>query len=88
MPPRGTGWRAPMADFATEVELKYAATPAALAALARAPRLGPADLGAVLVNDETDRYLDTADRRLAAVAWACRLRSGGDRSSWSRPTTA
>jgi inorganic triphosphatase YgiF len=64
-----------MAEFATEVELKYAATPMALATLAEARRLGPAELGAVLVNDETDRYLDTADRRLAAEAWACRLRT-------------
>ena len=64
-----------MSDYALEIELKYAATPAALAALADAERLGPALLGATVVNDETDRYLDTPDRRLSAAAWACRLRT-------------
>jgi inorganic triphosphatase YgiF len=64
-----------MSDYALEIELKYAATPAALAALADADRLGPALLGATVVNDETDRYLDTPDRRLSAAAWACRLRT-------------
>ena len=64
-----------MAELPVEVELKYAADAAALATLAAAGRLGPAELGTVVVNDETDRYLDTADRRLAAHAWACRLRT-------------
>ena len=53
-----------MSDYALEIELKYAATPAALAALADAERIGPALLGVTVVNDETDRYLDTPDRRL------------------------
>jgi inorganic triphosphatase YgiF len=64
-----------MSDYALEIELKFTATPAALAALADAERIGPAVLGATVVNDETDRYLDTPDRRLAAAAWACRLRT-------------
>lgn len=64
-----------MREYELEIELKYAATPAALAALADAERLGPAVLGPTVVNDETDRYLDTPDRRLAAAAWACRLRT-------------
>jgi inorganic triphosphatase YgiF len=64
-----------MPDHPTEVELKYTATPQALAGLAGASRLGPAELGRTVVNDETDRYLDTADGRLAAEAWACRLRT-------------
>lgn len=58
-----------------EVELKYAADAAALDALASVDRLGRAEVGAAIVNDETDRYLDTADGRLAAAAWACRLRT-------------
>ena len=64
-----------MPDHPIEVELKYTASPEALTALARADRLGPAELGRTVVNDETDRYLDTADGRLAAEAWACRLRT-------------
>ncbi len=64
-----------MGDYELEIELKYAATPAALAVLADAERIGPAVLGVSVLNDETDRYLDTADRRLAAAAWACRLRT-------------
>jgi inorganic triphosphatase YgiF len=64
-----------MSDYMLEIELKYAATPAALAVLADAERLGPAMLGATVVNDETDRYLDTPDRRLSAASWACRLRT-------------
>ena len=64
-----------MPDHPIEVELKYTASSDALAALAGADRLGPADLGRTVVNDETDRYLDTADGRLAAEAWACRLRT-------------
>ena len=64
-----------VADLTFEVELKYEAEPASLAALATAEQLGDADLGPVVVNDEDDRYLDTADGRLAALAWACRLRT-------------
>lgn len=64
-----------MAELAMEVELKYAASAAALAALAEARQLGPAELGGTVVNDETDRYLDTSDRRLDALLWACRLRT-------------
>ena len=64
-----------MSDYALEIELKYAATPAALAVLADAERLGPALLGPTVVNDESDRYLDTPDRRLSAAGWACRLRT-------------
>ena len=58
-----------------ETELKFSAADIGpLDALSRAPRLGPAQLGQLLVVDETDRYLDTADLRLAARRWACRLR--------------
>jgi inorganic triphosphatase YgiF len=61
-----------------EVELKYRADgPAALDRLAAADRLGPATLGPPRTVVETDRYLDTAHRRLAAARWACRLRSRG-----------
>ncbi len=58
-----------------EVELKMRAHEAALDALARVPRLGPATLGPPHAVDELDRYLDTADGALAAARWACRLRS-------------
>lgn len=59
-----------------ELELKYRADgPAPMAALAAAERLGDARLGPVSVSDELDRYLDTADLRLAAARWACRLRT-------------
>lgn len=61
----------------TEVEAKYLATAAALDALGRATTLGDADLGLPRAFDEVDRYLDTADGRLAAVHWACRLRDRG-----------
>lgn len=64
-----------MPDHPMEVELKYIATAQALAALATAAHLGPAELGPTVVNDETDRYLDTVDGRLAAERWACRLRT-------------
>jgi inorganic triphosphatase YgiF len=63
-----------------EVELKFMASgPAPLRALARRQRLGPAHLGPAEVIDEVDRYLDTADGRLAAARWACRLRARGER---------
>lgn len=59
-----------------EVELKLRAeTDAPLRALAEATRLGPADLGPPSEVVELDRYLDTADGRLAATGWACRLRT-------------
>jgi inorganic triphosphatase YgiF len=60
----------------TEVEARFRAEgPAPLEALASAQRLGRADLGPARTVDETDRYLDTRDGRLAAARWACRLRS-------------
>ena len=64
-----------MPEAHVEVELKYRASRDALEWLAGAARLGPARLGAAVRNDETDRYLDTADGRLAAAGWACRLRT-------------
>lgn len=60
----------------TEVEAKFRADgPAPLDALAVAGSLGRAALGPARTVDETDRYLDTDDGRLAAALWACRLRS-------------
>ncbi|MGH2418652.1 MAG: CYTH domain-containing protein, partial [Candidatus Limnocylindria bacterium] len=60
----------------TEVEAKFRAESAEpLAELATRPRLGRAVLGRPRTVDETDRYLDTADGRLEAARWACRLRS-------------
>jgi inorganic triphosphatase YgiF len=60
----------------TEVEAKFRADgPGPLEALASVPSLGRAALGPARTVDETDRYLDTDDRRLAAARWACRLRS-------------
>jgi inorganic triphosphatase YgiF len=62
-----------------EVELKLRAeTDTPLATLASAHTLGPARLGPAATVEEIDRYLDTADRRLAAAGWACRLRTRGD----------
>lgn len=59
-----------------EAELKFRAEDdAPLRVLAVAASLGPALLGPARVVDEVDRYLDTADGRLAAARWACRLRS-------------
>lgn len=63
-----------------EVELKFVASDSApLRRLARRERLGLARLGPPETVDEVDRYLDTDDGRLAAVRWACRLRTRGDR---------
>jgi inorganic triphosphatase YgiF len=63
-----------------EVELKFMAPgPAPLRALARRRRLGPAYLGPAEVINEVDRYLDTADGRLAEARWACRLRARSER---------
>lgn len=59
-----------------EIELKLRAEDdGPLIALAGAARLGRFTLGPAHVVDELDRYLDTADGRLAAARWACRLRS-------------
>jgi inorganic triphosphatase YgiF len=59
-----------------ESELKYRAeTDSALDALASPPELGPATLGPAHTVEETDRYLDTEDHRLARARWACRLRA-------------
>src|ERR1700674_2671044 len=59
-----------------EAELKFrAADERPLEMLAASATLGPAELGPARTADEVDRYLDTADLRLAAVHWACRLRS-------------
>jgi inorganic triphosphatase YgiF len=58
-----------------EVELKLRAeSDAPLRVLAAVDRLGPAELGPATHAVEVDRYLDTADGRLAAAGWACRLR--------------
>jgi inorganic triphosphatase YgiF len=58
-----------------EVELKYLASdPGVLRRLALEPRLGPAALGTPRTVTEVDTYLDTADGRLGAARWACRLR--------------
>ncbi len=65
-----------MSGHPIEAELKFRATDEApLLALASATSLGPADLGPARTVDELDRYLDTPDGRLAAVRWACRLRT-------------
>jgi inorganic triphosphatase YgiF len=59
-----------------EAELKYTAlSEHPLEELEHAELLGPARLGAPRTVTELDRYLDTVDLRLAAVRWACRLRS-------------
>jgi inorganic triphosphatase YgiF len=64
-----------------EAELKYlAADERPLLHLATTDRLGPASLGHPSTVAELDRYLDTADLRLAAVRWACRLRTRDGRS--------
>lgn len=61
-----------------EVELKYRADgPGPLDRLLASDGLGAAVLGPAVTVDEVDRYLDTADRRLAAAGWACRLRRRG-----------
>ena len=59
-----------------EVELKLRAEDEEpLYLLGAAAELGPATLGPLQELDELDRYLDTADRRLAQAGWACRLRT-------------
>lgn len=80
----------------TEVEAKFvAAGQQVLDALRAADSLGSASLGSAFSFDETDAYLDTVDRRLAAARWACRLRTrdgativslkGPPRSPWPAP---
>jgi inorganic triphosphatase YgiF len=61
---------------AVEAELKLTADDdRPLRALATAAALGRAKLGPARTVSELDVYLDTADGRLAAVRWACRLRA-------------
>lgn len=62
-------------DPTLETELKMGADEDALQRLAAVPSLGPTRLGPPEAIDELDVYLDTADRRMAAARWACRLRS-------------
>jgi inorganic triphosphatase YgiF len=58
-----------------ETEFKLSASDARpLQRLADMPRLGGLRLGNAETFLELDRYLDTADGRLAAARWACRLR--------------
>jgi inorganic triphosphatase YgiF len=62
-------------ESVTEVELKLrTSNRLVLRRLARRLWLGDARLGPARTVDELDRYLDTADGRFAAAAWACRLR--------------
>lgn len=64
-----------------EVELKLRALDERpLLELEVARSLGPALLGPATTFEEIDRYLDTADERLAAARWACRLRKRRERS--------
>ncbi len=75
----------------TEIEAKFRADgPGSLERLAAVPRLGDAVLGPPRTVAEVDRYLDTADLRLASAHWACRLRSrdGGVRVSLKGPAEA
>lgn len=75
----------------TEVEAKFSAGDAGtLEALASMPTLGQATLGPMRRVNEIDRYLDTADGRLAERGWACRLRSrdGAWRVSLKGPPAA
>ena len=63
----------------TEIEARFrATTEPVLDELAAWTRLGAAELGDPVASDEVDRYLDSADGRLAEARWACRLRSRGD----------
>jgi inorganic triphosphatase YgiF len=74
----------------TEVEARFRAEgPGPLEALAGASHVGRARLGSARTVDETDRYLDTDDGRLAAARWACRLRTreGTTRISLKGPPT-
>ena len=59
-----------------EVEARFRAeTRATLERLATRPTLAAATLGPARTVLEEDRYLDTADARLGAARWACRLRT-------------
>jgi inorganic triphosphatase YgiF len=63
---------------ALEEELRFRAeTDEPLDRLAQASHLGGAALGQAVTAEVTDAYLDTADHRLAAMGWACRLRQRG-----------
>lgn len=67
---------APDGELPLEVEARFrGADRDTLDRLARAETLGHATLGEARTSIEQDRYLDTADGRLAAARWACRLRS-------------
>ena len=64
-----------MTQGGVEAELKYTALDGRpLFELEGLPALGAAHLGPPRMTLELDRYLDTADQRLAAARWACRLR--------------
>jgi inorganic triphosphatase YgiF len=64
-----------------EAELKYTASDQGpLRDLEGALALGPAELGLPRMTLELDRYLDTADLRLSAARWACRLRERDGRT--------
>lgn len=70
--------------MATEVEARFsAAGPEVLRAIADLPHLNRADLGTPIASQEFDVYLDTVDGSLAAVRWACRLRTREDRVTLS-----
>ncbi|HEX7172361.1 MAG TPA: CYTH domain-containing protein [Candidatus Limnocylindria bacterium] len=61
--------------MAIEVEARFRAENSEVfGRLAAMDRLGEAELGPAVTVDETDAYLDTADRALGAERWACRLR--------------
>jgi inorganic triphosphatase YgiF len=71
-----------------ETELKYTASDEGpLLELEAALALGPALLGPPRMTLELDRYVDTADLRLSAAGWACRLRErdGGRIASLKGP---
>lgn len=70
-----------MTSSRVEAELKYTALDERpLRELEVAEALGSALLGVAVTASELDRYLDTADLRLAAVRWACRLRTRDGRT--------
>lgn len=70
--------------MAIEVEARFRVeNPEALEHLAAIRHLADAELGPAVGADETDRYLDTADGRLGAERWACRLRHRGGRHAVS-----
>lgn len=70
-----------MTSSRIEAELKYTALEdRPLQELKVAEALGPARLGVGRTFAELDRYIDTADLRLAAAHWACRLRSRDGRT--------